>query len=71
MDTGRGGADAMKGDGMIQTLLKLDLSYAEIQALFNCGRGRICRIHDPEAYKIKHSVSKNNRKHAISEADFN
>ena len=69
MNTGKGGADALKVNGMIRALLKLDLSYTEIQALFSCGKGRICRIQDPEAYKIKHSVDKNKRTHAISEVD--
>ena len=50
LSTGRGGKDRLVGDGLMISMLQAQLSYIEIQALFNCGKGRICRIKNPGAY---------------------
>ena len=52
---------------MIASLIKLDVSYFEIQCIFGCGKGRICKVNDPEAYRIKHS--KSTPGHAITAED--
>ena len=62
LKTGNGQPDQLKGDGIIAGLLKLDLSYDLIQSILSCGKGRICRVNDPEAYEIKHSKDRAGKK---------
>ena len=50
MSTGRGGKDRLVGNALISSMLKMGLSYIEIQALFKCGKGRICRVNNPGKY---------------------
>ena len=45
-------------NGIILSLLKLGLSYGEVQSVLRCGRGRICRINNPDAYKRNFPPSK-------------
>ena len=43
---------------IILSLLKLGLSYGEVQSVLRCGRGRICKINNPDAYKRNFPPSK-------------
>ena len=51
LETGKGQKDQNEGDGIIKNLLSLGLAYNEIQMLLSCGKGRICRLNNPERYK--------------------
>ena len=48
LDSGWGGTDRGKADGIIISLIKLGMPNLQIRACLGCGIGRICRLRDPE-----------------------
>ena len=66
METGKGKKDQLKGDGMILSLIQLNLSALEIQAVVGCGGGRIDRLRN-RPVSIRKKLKP---KHACSAEDY-
>ena len=65
MESRKGEKDQSKGDGMIISLLQLNLTGLEIRAVLGCGGSRIARLRHPQVAPKKFKP-----KHACTEEDL-